>query len=391
MIEKHIAYICYDNPYLKPMEGGKRGILTRIEALANCGYSIDLYLLSKPMEHEENDLIDKRTARVNCLSFKMKSSPVMLFGPYPICMQKRYVTDAISELQKHHYDAALYEGEQVSLYRLKNNVNADRHILYFVDIESVYRKELAKAEQSLVRKSLQYREARKFKALERNLDQYFDYFLFISNQERDLYLGTMKIPAERAVYAPYAVTHFRNNTVGSEQSQSLLYVGDLSLENNFLSLLWFCENVFTIVSAKNPNASLRIVGKIDNEKRAKLEGISSAINVLGYVDSINDEYAMASCVVCPVLFGAGVKAKVVDAISEGQIVIANQKAIEGTGLLGDRHLLISDDEKHLADICLDVLGNRGRYVGIAREGLNYVSKEHSVANHEEILRKVLEN
>ena len=51
-----VALICFDNPFLKPCEGGKRGMLTRIESLFTYDlYDVDVYLLNKPAEGMAED------------------------------------------------------------------------------------------------------------------------------------------------------------------------------------------------------------------------------------------------------------------------------------------------------------------------------------------------
>ena len=46
-----VALICFDNPFLPPSEGGKRGMMTRIQSLAQFeNYEIDVYLLNKRNE-----------------------------------------------------------------------------------------------------------------------------------------------------------------------------------------------------------------------------------------------------------------------------------------------------------------------------------------------------
>lgn len=178
---KKIALICFDNPFVKPMEGGKRGMLSRIEALAGINeYDIDVYLLTKPSEvnNKRNKVVEANNLHYK--EFTILSGKKVLLSQYPISVAKRFVPECAKELKKKSYDVAIYEGEHVSLYRVNRCVNAKRHILYQHDIESNYRADLAKSETNKVKQIAQKLESEKYLILEDKLSEMFDCYLFVS-------------------------------------------------------------------------------------------------------------------------------------------------------------------------------------------------------------------
>ncbi len=369
------------------MEGGKRGMLSRIAALELCDIDLDVYVLSKPSE----PLADNPSSllKKNCTVFQYqmrKAAGGMLFSKYPICSQKRYVSSMVKDLERRHYDAALYEGEQMMCYRDEGTVSADKHIIYLLDIESRYRRQMAASERNLLHKAAQALEGKKFEWFEKRMASLYDEFLFISIDE----LSELNEALNACVYSPYSVTSIVEDVVG-DGNGPMLYVGDLSLENNYQSLYWFCEMVLPLIIAENDKAELKIIGRIDDRKRKEITslGVSSNIRIEGYVDNLQQEYENASFVVSPVLYGAGVKAKVVDAMASGQLVVCTSKAIEGTRLVEGKHVMVSDSPEELADICLSILGNRGAYVDIACDGLEFIREEHSLRNHAALLAKCI--
>ena len=110
---------------------------------------------------------------------------------------------------------------------------------------------------------------------------------------------------------------------------------------------------------------------------------------MGYVDDLNQEYRDVACVVCPVLYGAGVKVKVIDAMAMGQLVITTGKGVEGTELENGKHLLVSDDSDELLKICLDVLRNSEKYVSVAEKGFDFIKEYHSIENQAQIMRATI--
>lgn len=385
---KKVAYLCYDNPFAKPMEGGKRGILARIAALSKCDVDLDIYIQTKPEETSIDNNVDAWSSdHCHILQYKMKkATPSMLFSQYPICSQKRFTPEMVFDLTKRHYDVALYEGEQMMCYRTNNVVFADKHILYLLDIESKYRWQMAVSETKAFRKILQLVEGLKFKTFENKMRDLFDEFLFISIDE----LNELESKIGKCTYSAYSTTEISDKIIGKSCS-NMLYIGDLSLENNFKSLYWFCENVLPKIVTHQKDVKLIIIGRIGAENKRLLLKLDSApfITVYGYVDDLNLAYESSSFVISPVLYGAGVKAKVIDAIGCGQLVVGTKKAIEGTLLEQGVHVLVSDDPSELASICLRIIQDRDSFLHIAKQGHEYVKEEHSIDAHSSVLAECI--
>jgi len=380
-----IALICFDNPFLKPMEGGKRSMLTRIQSLAmleNC--SVDVYLLNKPDEGTAADFGGFEN-RMRFFQYTMnRTSPAMLLSRFPICVRKRYVSACAEELKKHEYDAAIYEGEQVSAYRIRGCVKARRHILYFHDIESEYRKTIAQTADSILKKLANRLESRRFKRIEKRVGELFDTFWFISKDECAVIGSRVN---KSCVYLPAPALETAGETADGTERHKLLYVGDLRVTHNFLSLKWFVDSVMPRVKEAVPDVRLEIAGRIREEDRRAIE--RDSVRVLGYVDDLDALYNDAASLILPVLYGAGVKVKVIDALGKGQIVITTGKGIEGTELENGRHLLASDSPDELTELCIAVLKDRDKHVSIAEAGFAFVKKYHSVAHQAMIVERSL--
>ena len=286
------------------------------------------------------------------------------------------------------YDAVIYEGEHMSSYRLRGVTKAKQHILRQHDIESNYRWELSKSASSLGYKCGQIFEALLYKKLEKRVDRYFDVALFISKEEKEEF--DQKYPGTSCnfVFMPPATLQFAPKLASGQRKNEILYFGNMELQNNVLSILWFVREVFPRIAKRNPEARLKIIGKVSEENKTKLLENTKNIEVLGYVDDLAEEIDRAAMIASPVLFGAGVKVKVIDALSYGQIVCATRKTIEGTELVPGRHLIVEDDPEKLAAECVRVLKDRGAYAQMAFEGWNYVKKYHSIEYQASVLDSV---
>ena len=388
---KTVAVLCFENPFNKPSDGAKNDMKTRILALSsikNC--CIDVYAFNKPEENEAQ-INNAEYGIRNYFQYKVRNAtPQSIVSRYPLSVYKRYSKDCAAELKKHEYDVIIYEGEHMSSYRLNGDTNAKRHVIRQHDIESNYRHELAKSAKGLHRKIAQELEARKYEKLERNIDTYFDTFLFISKDEKEVFDDIFIDTKERFKFMPPSALHFSEKAALGEKEHSILYFGNMELQNNFLSILWFTQNVFPTILNTVPDTKLRIIGRIADEDKEKLIQGTNHVEILGYVEDLNREIQEASFIAAPVLYGAGVKVKVIDALSYGQIVCATSKTVEGTELLDGVHLIVRDDPVELSKTCIDILCNREKYEHLAVEGLQFVKSYHSIEYQATILQEEIQ-
>jgi len=378
-----IALICFDNPFLKPVEGGKRAMFSRLRSLALMAddYEVDVYLHNKRSEGMAGDFGELGKC-MNIRQYPMNRNTRCLIGCMPICVSKRYVADCVNDLQSKQYDVAIYEGEQVAKYRLKNVVRAKYHIIYMHDIESAYRMEIACSHPKPLLRLGNWLEALRFKRIEQCIHGKFDRIWFISKEECK-YFGAATGALGKCTYMPFPAMEIGDYIAQGNAANRMLYVGDMSVQHNYLSVEWFAREVLPKIRQTCPGAEFMTVGRISDENAEKLRALGA--NVCGYVDDLDAAYEEAACIAVPVLYGAGVKVKIIDALARGQIVVTTSKGIEGTELQPGRHLIVEDDAVWLAEICAGILSDRAAYRHLSEDGLAFIRSEHTVAHQAEIM------
>ena len=375
---KQIALLSLTDPFSLPQKGGKNDIRTRILALSRVqDLALDLYVICDPKDRRMPVDLKKYSIR-NLYCYNIRSAnPLFLFSGLPISVKRRFLDGMACELKKHSYDAIIYEGEYMAPYRLDHITDASCHIIRMHNIESQYRKELVASSASIVSELAQRQEVTLYKKLEKRLPDAFDYFLFISDDERKAMECSYPSMKEKFLHMPTVAENIRDSIVVN-QSKTVLYYGDLEASNNWFAINWFAEKVFPLIRDNNPEAILRVCGQITDEKKKHLESLSSGIQAAGYVNDLEKEINNAALIISPIFHGAGVKVKLITALGCGQIVAATTKATEGTGLTNGIHLFTSDDPAETARFCLNVIQNRSEYLFLAENGLAYVKEYHSV-------------
>ena len=108
-------------------------------------------------------------------------------------------------------------------------------------------------------------------------------------------------------------------------NKDILFYGAMGRQENYLSAIWFIDNVMPLLK----DIDVRFVVMGSNPPESLLKYSSDRIVITGFVDSIEPYFATSMCFVAPLVLGAGIKIKVLEALSSGIPVLGNEIAIEG--------------------------------------------------------------
>lgn len=106
-----------------------------------------------------------------------------------------------------------------------------------------------------------------------------------------------------------------------------------------------------------PSATLRIVGAgMDASAKAELQQYPN-VDPVGFVDSLDEEYANCAFTICPIFEGAGTKIKVLESLRYGRTMVTTQHSLRGYEhlLIHRASILAVDRECELPDACIELL------------------------------------
>ena len=107
--------------------------------------------------------------------------------------------------------------------------------------------------------------------------------------------------------------------------RDILFFGAMARMENSLSALWFIDHVMPLLA----DLDIRFVVLGSNPTEALKARENSKIYVTGFVDSVEPYFEESMCLVAPLVLGAGIKVKVLEALSSGIPVLTNNIGIEG--------------------------------------------------------------
>ena len=137
----------------------------------------------------------------------------------------------------------------------------------------------------------------------------------------------------------------------------VVVVSYLARDENNKAALWTLDHVWSRVRERRPDAVLRFIGGgATDQLRQRVAGLpgDSGVELAGFVDDLDAEYAGAAVALVPVLQGAGVKFKTVEALCHGVPVVTTTVGAEG--IEGeDLYAGLTDAPDGLVDAILGVL------------------------------------
>lgn len=108
-------------------------------------------------------------------------------------------------------------------------------------------------------------------------------------------------------------------------NNDIIFYGAMHRKENHDTVIWFIENVLDKLS--DLDIRFVIVGSRPSADLLKYK--SDRVVVTGYVDDVSEYFKKSLCLAAPLVMGAGVKIKILEAMSAGIPVITNQIGIEG--------------------------------------------------------------
>jgi len=90
------------------------------------------------------------------------------------------------------------------------------------------------------------------------------------------------------------------------------------------------------------------------------------------------------------LSGAGIKGKVIEALSYGVPSVLTPIAAEGTGIRDGYEALIRENPKEFAEAVCELYTNKELWERISKNAIDFVRKEYSFEKAQELVRKALE-
>ena len=368
-----------------------------ISSLTELGHEVDVFTLGS----SEADRRDATLLKVNCLYYEHQPLLRSLFNSAlavpssrplqsvyswnpKLAAQLKNLLSNYQVLQVEHLRGSAY-GTFIKLHLPSMPVVWDS-----VDCISYLFKQAASRSGSLFGKLMTRFELGRTRDAEGRLLGAFDHVLVTSATDRNALLDILP---EGVKPAPITVlsngvdqAYFRVNPEIERDPDTLVFSGKMSYHANVSMVMYLFNEIMPRLWEKRPGVRLVVVGKDPPASIRKLAD-SSRVIVTGTVDDIRPYLWKAVAAVVPLVYGAGIQNKILEAMATATPVITNSKVLASLAVTPGEELMVADSADEFARSALQLIENPSLQKSVGEAGLQYVQSHHS---WRETARKMVE-
>jgi polysaccharide biosynthesis protein PslH len=211
----------------------------------------------------------------------------------------------------------------------------------------------------------------------------FDHMLVTAPSDRNALLGLVplgKSPSEISVL-PNGVDleYFHPSAEFQRDPETIIFSGKMSYHANISMAKYLVKEIMPRIWKFRPAVRLYIVGK-DPAPAIKKMTRNPLITVTGTVDDIRPYLWRAAVSVVPLLYGAGIQNKILEAMATGTPVVTTCQALSALQAQPGKDLFVSDDPDGFSQAVLQLIANRELQQKTGDAGVTYVRTFHSWAS-----------
>lgn len=197
---------------------------------------------------------------------------------------------------------------------------------------------------------------------------------FVSFDELTNYCILSNINKNSTFYLP-VIYKTQNKLSNLSIKSDILIVANYRYAPNVYALNWFLDNCIDKIVEAKPDVMLMIVGRgLNEELSSKIKTYKNAIPI-GEVDSVDEYYRGTKLVVIPLFQGAGVKIKLLEAVSYDCPIVCTTKTLEGTRF-NNECVNVADDANTFIKNVLNVLDSYDQAIEKAKKAKNIFNEDY---------------
>lgn len=258
--------------------------------------------------------------------YNSKRNPFHKYGNMTLRSRVKSIVKQLNALKLSGYipDVIILEWTQIVLTvkdikKVYNNVPI---VASESDVAFLGYQRRAKYEKNLFKKI--YRKLRAVNLRKRELTalKRCDLTVVQNLKDKNLLIDNGFNKAKIHVIAPF---YHRSLLQRDRNSNDIVFYGAMDRLENTTAVIWFVKNVMPLIN--DLPCRFVIIGSKPTQEIIDLT--SERVIVTGYVPSVDEFFSRSLCFVAPLLLGAGIKVKVLEALYSGIPVLTNEIGIEG--------------------------------------------------------------
>lgn len=214
-----------------------------------------------------------------------------------------------------------------------------------------------------------------------------EYDLVVGITERDVKIFQELGLRKPAVVAPIGLdaAAYVPDTRSFEQPLSMAFIGSLDWMPNLEGLRWFLEDVWTpLLNRQYPDLKLHIAGRNTPEWLRQMELPNVVVH--GEVSDAPDFILQHSLMVVPLLSGGGMRAKILEGMALGRVVLSTALGLEGIPVTDGQEALIADTPEAFSQAVSRCYAQQGELVNIGQKARLFFEEHY---DNQSVARQLL--
>jgi polysaccharide biosynthesis protein PslH len=217
-----------------------------------------------------------------------------------------------------------------------------------------------------------------------------DHVLAVSQNDRDAFTKFLD-PRKLSVTPTGADTEFFQPSTEAEIPNSLVFTGSMDWLPNEDGICYFIKEIFPLILAKVPDATLCVVGRNPSQRLQNLTANNTKIQLTGWVEDVRPYVARSAVFIVPLRIGGGTRLKIYEAMSMAKAIVSTTIGAEGLPVKNGEHLLVADNPASFAESTLRLFSDSSQRAQLGRATRHLVEQNYSWATVSNAFAQELEN
>lgn len=163
---------------------------------------------------------------------------------------------------------------------------------------------------------------------------------------------------------------------------SMSFIGSLDWMPNLEGLEWFLDNVWPSLSAEFGDLQFHVAGR--NAPQELLDSSKDNLLIHGEVDCAKEFLNDHQIMVVPLLSGSGMRAKIIEAMALGRIVVTTSLGLEGIPAKDRHEVFVADTAEQFLEVMQIIHSDPRILFDMSAAAKNFVHEHYS---HDRLARK----
>lgn len=271
--------------------------------------------------------------------------------------------------------------DQVSMSRYGLQCQNIRRVLDLHNAMYLVTERLAAHTGNPFNRLLLQREARALARYEGELCASYDQVVFVTDEDRKLIeqqisRWQVQVPDRRLTTIPICIDPSDKQPIKPvAQPHRITALGVMFWPPNAEGVLWFVQEIWPRIHAKQPQLTFTVVGKNPPEYLMQLHGVNG-IEVLGFVPEVEAILAETAVFVVPLRAGGGMRVKILDTWSWGLPIVSTSIGAEGIDICEGKNILIADQPEAFSTAILRAVTDHGLNQQLRQNGRRWVEEKY---------------